>query len=87
MLAEEHLKSVPGDKILWISFSFSIAFSPENQARKEVILNAKRSKTTDIFKGAFFLCNGETLSEVKLRDEAEITSPDLLGDRTRSTPS
>ena len=47
-------------------------------------------ETMDIFRGAFFLCNGASLLEVKLRDEAEITSPDLLGARrqeigTRST--
>ncbi|MDY7037623.1 MAG: hypothetical protein SV375_15855, partial [Thermodesulfobacteriota bacterium] len=48
--------------------SFSIKTPPKNQSRsyrdrKEVNrLNKHRLETTDIFRGAFFLCNGGDLS-------------------------
>jgi hypothetical protein len=56
--------------ILWSRF-FSYRISPQKSSRKEVNnLNPHSLETTDIFRGAFFLCQGGKLADVRLKEDA-----------------
>ena len=48
---------------------FSIASSYKNQVGKEVIvLNTNSFETTDLFRGAFLLCKGGDLTEIRIKN-------------------
>ena len=52
--------------------SFSILSPHKSQVRKEVKpLNPKSLETTDIFRGAFFLCMGNDLKDIRFRDNGK----------------